>query len=415
MPGSGLLLGGRETRLNGRCQSPRGRPPGPERIVFKGNFKGLMAFREPPWNRLAAGGGNCNVPPWGAFKLTYISVRVVSMRVGVGVLSTDGRLRGFAGQAAVRGIFRSGCGAAAIAAALLVLPATPSRAETLPEVLVRTYQGNPVLNAERARLRGIDETVPMAVAAYRPQIMAMLTGGLQQVRVLFPDNTVQTATLRTWTIGLTVSQTLFNGFKTANTVRQSEANVRSGREALRNVGQGVLLDAVTAYTNVLANQTLVEAQRINSTFLRETLGTTRKRLDAGDVTPTDVAQAEARLSRGLADLNAAEVNLAISQAVYAQVIGNAPSQLRPAEVVDRYLPKSREDALTTAIRQHPAVMAAGFDVDVASTNIRVAEGALLPSASLQGSASKSRSNDPTLSTIAEDQASIVANVTAPIY
>ena len=134
---------------------------------------------------------------------------------------------------------------------------------------MRTYQGNPQLNAERARLRGIDETVPMAVAAYRPQIMAMLTGGLQAVRVLFPDNTVQTATLRTWTIGLTVSQTLFNGFKTANTVRQSEANVRSGREALRNVGQGVLLDAVTAYTNVLANQTLVEAQRINSTFLRE--------------------------------------------------------------------------------------------------------------------------------------------------
>jgi outer membrane protein len=97
------------------------------------------------------------------------------------------------------------------------------------------------------------------------------------------------------------------------------------------------------------------------------------------------------------------------------VIGNAPSQLRPAEVVDRYLPKSREDAMTMAIRQHPAVMAAGFDVDVASTNIRVAEGALLPSASVQGSASKSRDNDPSLSTFATDQASIVANVTAPIY
>src|SRR3979490_3522836 len=97
-------------------------------------------------------------------------------------------------------------------------------------------------------------------------------------------------------LGITVSQTLFNGFKTANTVRQSEANVRSGREALRNVGQGVLLDAVTAYTNVLANQTLVEAQRINVAFLRETLGVTQRRYDAGDVTPTDVAQAEARLS-----------------------------------------------------------------------------------------------------------------------
>src|SRR3954471_9017315 len=396
MPGSGLLLGGREMRLNRRCQSPRGRPPGPGRIIFEGNFKGLMAFREPSWNRLAAGGGNCNVPPRGAFKLTYISVRVVSMRVGVSVLSTDGRLRGLAGQAAGRGILRSGCCTAAIAATLLLLPSTPTWAETLPEVLVRTYQGNPVLNAERARLRGIDETVPMAVAAYRPQIMAMLTGGLQQVRVLFPDNTVQTATLRTWTIGLTVSQTLFNGFKTANSVRQSEAQVLSGREALRNVGQGVLLDAVTAYTNVLANQTLVEAQRINVTFLRETLGTTKKRLEGGDVTPTDVAQAEARLSRGLADLNAAEVGLAISQALYAQVIGAPPGRLVPPASIERLLPPTREEAIATTRKEHPAIMAAMYDIDVASLGTRIAESSLYPNVSVQGSVQRQWENDPTL-------------------
>src|SRR5262245_42986951 len=150
----------------------------------------------------------------------------------------------------------------------------PTWAETLPEALVRTYQGNPQLNAERARLRGVDETVPQALAGYRPQIMAVLTGGLQQVRVLFFDNTIQTATLNTWTIGLTVSQTLFNGFKPANTVRQSEAQVQSGREALRNTGQGVLLDAGIAYTNVIANQSLGESRRINVTVLRQTRQTT---------------------------------------------------------------------------------------------------------------------------------------------
>jgi outer membrane protein len=288
-------------------------------------------------------------------------------------------------------------------------------AEALPEALAKAYQTNPQLNAERARQRATDENVPQALAGYRPQIVASLSAGLQSVRNLLPDNTVQTANLKPWIIGVTVTQTLFNGFRTANNVRAAELQVQSGREALRNVGQGVLLDAVTAYTNVLANQSLVEAQRSNVAFLRETLSVTQRRLNAGDVTPTDSAQAEARLNRGLSDLNAAEVALAISQATYAQVIGNAPSQLRAAEVVDRYLPKSREDALTMAIRQHPAVMAAGFDVDVASTNIRVAEGALLPSASVQGSASKSRNNDPTLGTFAEDQASVVANVTVPIY
>lgn len=294
------------------------------------------------------------------------------------------------------------------------LPAT-AWAEALPEALVKAYQTNPQINAERARQRAIDENVPQALAGYRPQIVASLSAGLQAVRNLLPDNTIQTARLKPWTIGVTVSQTLFNGFRTANSVRVAELQVQSGREALRNVGQGVLLDAVTAYTNVLANQSLVEAQRSNVAFLRETLSITQRRLNAGDVTPTDTAQAEARLNRGLADLNAAEVALAISQATYAQVIGNSPAQLRPAEVVDRYLPKSREDSITMAIREHPAVMAAGFDVDIASTNIRVAEGALLPSASLQGSISRSRDNDPSLSTFATDQASIVANVTAPIY
>jgi outer membrane protein len=290
-----------------------------------------------------------------------------------------------------------------------------ARAETVPEALVKAYQSNPQLNAERARQRSTDENVPQAMAGYRPQIVATLGVGLQAVRDLLPDNTIQGATLKPWTIGVTVTQTLFNGFKTANSVRVAELQVQSGREALRNVGQGVLLDAVTAYTNVLANQSLVDAQRTNVTSLKETLGVAQKRLNAGDVTPTDTAQAEARLARGMADLNTAEVNLAISQATYAQIIGNAPSRLSPAEPVDRLLPRSREDAIALAFKGHPAVIAASFDVDVASTTIHVAESSLYPTVTLQGSASRANQSDPTLGTFRTDQASIIGQVTAPIY
>ncbi len=293
--------------------------------------------------------------------------------------------------------------------------ATAALGESLPEALAKAYQSNPQLNAERARQRATDENVPQALAGYRPQIVASLSVGLQAVRNLLPDNTIQSATLKPWTIGVTVTQTLFNGFKTANSVRVAELQVRSGREALRNVGQGVLLDAVTAYSNVLANQSLVEAQRSNVAFLREILGVTQRRLNAGDVTPTDTAQAEARLSRGQADLNAAEVSLAISRATYTQVIGNPPGQLRPAEPVDRYLARSRDDATTMAFKEHPAVLAASFDVDVASTTIRVAESSLLPTIGVQGSASHSQDSDPTLSTFRTDQASVTAQMNAPIY
>ncbi len=305
--------------------------------------------------------------------------------------------------------------AAALAVAAWLLTPAPTCADTLPEALVRTYQGNPQLNAERARLRGTDEGVPQALSGYRPQIIATLTSGLQSVRNLLPDNTVETARLRTWIIGVTVNQIVFNGFKTANSVRQSEAQVFSGREALRNVGQGVLLDAVTAYTNVYANQSLVEAQRINVTFLRETLATTRKRLDAGDVTPTDVAQAEARHSRGLADLNAAEVNLAISQAIYAQVIGAPPGRLAPAESIDRLLPHSREEALAIARKTHPAILAAMYDTDVAQLGIKIAESALYPTVGVQGTISRSRDADTTLGTQTQDLASILGTATVPLY
>jgi len=350
----------------------------------------------------------------GAFKLT-VEVRIVSMRVAGSVLSANGRPCAIVALAAARSALRCGGRAAIIVAAASVALAEPLRVETLPDALVRTYQGNPQLNAERARVRGVDEGVPQALSAYRPQLLATLTGGLQQVRVLFFDNTIQTATLHTWTIGFTVSQTLFNGFKTANTVRQSEAQVLSAREALRNTGQGVLLDAVTAYTNVIANQSLVEAQRINVTFLRETLGTTKKRLEGGDVTPTDVAQAEARLSRGLADLNAAEVGLAISQALYAQVIGAPPGRLVPPASIERLLPHTREEAIAISRKEHPAIMASMYDIDVASLGTRIAESSLYPNVSVQGSVQRQWENDPTLTSKSNDIASLLGTANVPIY
>src|SRR3984893_12747757 len=275
----------------------------------------------------------------------------------------------------------------------------PSAAETLADALVRTYQTNPQLNAERARQRGTDENVPQALAGYRPQLVASLSSRLQAVRNILPDNTVQSATLKPWTIGLTVTQILFNGFKTANNVRVAEFQVKSGREALRNIEQGVLLDAVKTIVQVL----------------REIQATTKRRLDAGDVTPTDTAQAEARVSRGLADLNAAEVALAISKDTYTQVIGEAPSQLVAASTVDALSPNALAGAKEAARHEHPAILGAAFDVDIAQTTIKVAESSLLPTLSVQGSASRAVQTDSTLTTSRTDQASVTSQLNVPIY
>ncbi len=305
----------------------------------------------------------------------------------------------------------------ALAGALLLQNAAgwAVAADTLDAALTYAYQNNPQLGAERAKLRATDEAVPQALSAYRPQVAATFTAGLLAVRNLFPDNTVQSATLRAWSAGVTVSQTLLNGFKTANTVRQSESQVLSARASLRNVEQNVMLDVVGAYTNVYAAQSLVEAQRASVTFLRETLAATRKRFDAGDVTPTDVAQAEARLSRGLADLNAAEVALAVAQATYTQVVGIPPGRLIPAQPVDRLLPGTREQALAVGRREHPTLIGATHDVDVAQSAIKIAESALFPTLGVQGALSRNVNTDTTLGTARTDVASIVGTSNVPIY
>ena len=217
--------------------------------------------------------------------------------------------------------------------------APEARAESLPEALAKAYQTNPALNAERARQRATDENVPQALAGYRPQIVASLSAGLQSVRDLLPGNTIQSANLKPWQIGVTVTQVLFNGFKTGNQSAPSRgAGVcRPRGAALLWSEQNVLLDTVPSPSWACwPIRAWSRHSAPTSQFLRELRATTHsRRYDAGDVTPTDVAQSEARLNCGIADLNNAEIALAVSQATYAQVVGNAPSQLRPAEIVDR--------------------------------------------------------------------------------
>jgi outer membrane protein len=138
--------------------------------------------------------------------------------------------------------------------ALVILTTAGAAAETLEMALARAYQSNPVLNAERARQRGTDENVSIALSGYRPQLAIGFSPNLIAVRDLFIDGTTASATLRGYTAQMTLNQIIFNGFKTGNQVRQAESQVRSGREALRGVEQAVFLDAVTAFENVVASR-----------------------------------------------------------------------------------------------------------------------------------------------------------------
>jgi outer membrane protein len=214
-------------------------------------------------------------------------------------------------------------------------------------------------------------------------------------------------------VAITGQQTLFNGFQTANRTRAAESAVLGARETLRVIEQTVLLDAATAYMNVLRDITISQVQRSNVRTLEETLRQTRDRFKHGEVTRTDIAQAQAQLATGQTQLLAAEATLAGSKAIYRRVIGSEPSRLTPGTPVDRLAPRVLAAAIAEGIAKNPSVTAAMYGVDVAALQVKIAEGALYPVVTLQGSVQ--RAHEPVFGASEQLSASILGGVTIPIY
>src|SRR5829696_7589699 len=220
-----------------------------------------------------------------------------------------------------------------------------ARAETLESALAQAYRNNPTLNAQRAALRATDEGVPQALAGYRPRITGTMDSGYQHFESSTLSGGVLTRTNtnispRGGNVGLV--QTVFNGQRTGNLTRQAESAVLSGRETLRNAEQTALLDAATAYMNVLRDTAILDLQRRNVQVLQEQLKQARDRFNVGEVTRTDVAQSEARLAASQSQVLAGEANLKSSQATYRRVIGAEPVNLRAGMPVDRLSPQTLE-------------------------------------------------------------------------
>ncbi|MCJ2073166.1 TolC family outer membrane protein [Methylobacterium sp. J-030] len=190
------------------------------------------------------------------------------------------------------------------------------------------------------------------------------------------------------TASLTVTQTLFNGFQTDNLTRRAESTVYSQRETLRLTELQVLYNAVQAYMNVLSNTATLELNRNNVEVLEEQLRQTRDRFNVGEVTRTDVAQAEARLAGARSQVSTAESNLRTSIGIYRQNIGVEPRQLAPGRPLDRFVPPSLDAAIDIGLREHPQIVSAIHAVDASEAQVKVLEGQLAPNLSLQGSLSQ---------------------------
>ena len=336
---------------------------------------------------------------------------------GLGFAMWPGERSGWVGALAV----------GVIACGVLPLAAPLAHGETLEAALVEAYRNNPALNAQRASVRATDEGVPQALSGYRPRITVTASGGEQSIsnttkvtgfgiRPDAPANYfTQSGYNAPFNYGATISQTLFNGFQTSNKTRQAESQVLAARASLQKTVQDVLLSAATAYMNLLRDGAILDLQRRNVEVLQEQLRQTRDRFNVGEVTRTDVAQSESRLASGRSQVLLAESNYNASQATYRQVIGSNPAKLTPAAPVDRFSPRTLRGAVGLGTNSHPSVATAQYNVDAAQLAVKVAEGALLPTLSVQGNYQKNYMTVGSLNVYENYNASVLGTLSIPIY
>ncbi|MBY6240615.1 TolC family outer membrane protein [Methylosinus sp. Sm6] len=285
-----------------------------------------------------------------------------------------------------------------LALCFAIAPAKSSFGETLAGALARAYETNPTIHSQRAAQRANDENVPRALSQFRPRVKTDAYLGIERRRsadkafeidngnVLEPNwvDSFQNTRGLPRAAALSVEQPLFDGFRAKNSALSAETNVFAGRERLRLIEQRVLFEAATVYMNVLRDTAALRLQQNHVAVLQEQLHQTKERYAAGEITPTDIAQAEARLAAGRSQAAAARAELDAAVARYRQVVGAEPKQLAPGGAIDRLLPRTRDAAERIALAEHPVVRAALHDADAAEYDIKVIESDYMPSLSMVG-------------------------------
>ena len=294
-----------------------------------------------------------------------------------------------------------------LASAALVVGAGQVSAETLVQAMVSAYSGNPKLQAERARQRGTDELVPQALSGWRPTVNT--EGSIANVWADSNNGPATENDPKSVAIGL--SQPIFRGFKTINGTKAAEANVEAGKQGLLAIEQDILFQAIQAYMNVIRDRQIVGLRQQNVGVLQKQLTAADERFKVGEITRTDVAQSKARVSGAQSSVASAKATLAASVANYINVVGHQPGSLKYPKLAK--LPRTLEQAQTAASEINPNILAAAYVEEASAFNIEVVKGDLLPSASLNASATFN--DNPLVGTSRSERAQIEGVLTIPLY
>jgi outer membrane protein len=327
----------------------------------------------------------------------------------------------------------------ALGAALIMLTGV-ARAETLQDALSEAYDNNPQLLSERAHLRAVDESVPQALANWRPTIQFTGSAGAERttqspyepnltyllaapsckvgipcstgIPVTIPSAFPALTNVTPNTIDVNITQPLYRGGRTVAQTAEAEKTIESERAKLGVTEESVFFSVIQAYLDVVRDQATLELSINNEQLLRKQLESTQEQFHVGTLTRTDVAQAQAQYASAIASRNQAEGNLQVSRANYARAVGHLPPKLA-VTTLRPVLPRTRDEAVALAAAKNPNVIAALFAEDAARDQVKVIRGQLLPTLSLVGD--YQRLNDVALPNSDTVNASIEARMTMPLY
>ncbi|MGH1445947.1 MAG: TolC family outer membrane protein [Cognatishimia sp.] len=292
-----------------------------------------------------------------------------------------------------------------LSAIVTVSLASGVTAETLADSMASAYEHSGLLEQNRALLRAADEDVAQAGAALRPIIN--WTAGVQ--RRFSSGTTVLSA--NTANIGLEANWLLLDSGASQAAIESQKQTVLATRQSLVSVEQSVLLNAVQSFMNVRRDSEIVALRQNNLRLITRELRAARDRFDVGEVTRTDVSLAEARLAGARAELAVAQGNLMSSQEFFAAVVGHKPGRLTPPSRLPNTA-KSLDAAKGIAVRGHPDMLAAQFQVAAREFDVRRAEAAMKPSLNLRAGVTKSDQFNSSANTTS---GTVSLDASGPIY
>lgn len=306
-------------------------------------------------------------------------------------------------------------------ALLAAMSAPEAFAQTLEEALSAAYNSNPTIAAERARQRATRELTPQAVAGALPQVTGgasyIKTDGSQTLNAAIFDpaatgTTTQEFNLATTSFQVSGEQQIFTGFRNFNAIRAARARVKAGAAELALIEQDVLSRAAGAYFDVVRDMEVFGANTNNVEVLTRQKREADLRFEVGEVTKTDVAQAEARLAQARANLTTAQARLAVSRASFVEIIGSAPAMLDDDPVLPA-VPATLEESLSISRDGAPSIIRARMAERAQKRNLQVAKGQFSPTVSL--TASYQFADEPSLFALEDEQFAYGARASVPIF